>query len=107
MKLMRTITAERPILWGTSIIGFGRYRYRYDSGRRGEMPLTGVAPRKQALSIYIMDGVAAHATLLSQLGKHKVGKSCLYVKRLEDIDRGTLERLITESVAAMKRKYQA
>ncbi|MYF50316.1 MAG: DUF1801 domain-containing protein, partial [Gammaproteobacteria bacterium] len=96
-----------PKMWGPSIIGFGRYRYAYPSGRQGEMPLTGVSPRKQSLVLYIMPGFQGCAKLLERLGKHKTGKSCLYINKLDDVDNNVLCQLIRESVCAMRAKYEA
>ena len=105
MKLMREITGNRATMWGPSIVGFGKYHYKYASGREGEIFLTGFSPRKQALSIYIISGFKAHAGLMEKLGKFKTGKSCLYVKSLDDIDRAVLKELVTESVAHMRETY--
>jgi len=92
-------------MWGRSIVGFGSYHYRYASGREGDWMLTGFSPRKQALTLYIMDGFDGHEDLMSKLGKYKTGKSCLYVKSLEHIDMDVLRELVTESVAYMRRTY--
>ena len=105
VALMQEITGEKPAMWGTSIIGFGSYSYRYDSGRTGDWPLTGVSPRKQNLSIYIMTGFADSEALLKKLGKHKTGRSCLYINKLADIHLPTLKTLIRRSVTAMRKKY--
>lgn len=105
LKLMREITGEKPAMWGPSIVGFGSYHYRYESGREGDWMLTGFSPRKQALTLYIMDGFDGHDHLMSKLGKYKTGKSCLYVKSLEDVDMDVLRELVTESVAYMRRTY--
>jgi len=105
IALMREITGKRPKMWGSSIIGFGSYHYRYRSGREGDWPLTGLSPRKQNLTIYIMPGFSRYASLMKKLGKYKTGKSCLYVKTLDDVDRGTLRQLIARSVADMKKMY--
>ena len=105
MKLMREITGNRATMWGPSIVGFGKYHYKYASGREGDFFLTGFSPRKQALSIYIISGFKAHAGLMEKLGKFKTGKSCLYVKSLDDIDRAVLKELVTESVAHMRETY--
>lgn len=105
IALMREITGKRPKMWGASIIGFGSYHYRYRSGREGDWPLTGLSPRKQNLTIYIMPGFSRYASLMKKLGKYKTGKSCLYVKTLDDVDRGTLRQLIARSVADMKKMY--
>lgn len=103
LELMKQVTGWEPQMWGDSIVGFGRYHYRYASGREGDWFLTGFSPRKQALTLYIMAGFGRYDSLLGKLGKFKTGQSCLYVKRLEDIDWPTLTELIAESVAEMKR----
>lgn len=105
IKMMQKITHKRPTMWGTSIVGFGSYHYKYASGREGDLFLTGVSPRKQALTVYVMPGFNDYDDLLSRLGKHKTGKSCLYINKLEDVDVGVLELLITESVRHMEKKY--
>ena len=86
-------------MWGEGIVGFGRYHYRYASGREGEWFVAGFAPRKQALTLYIMSGFKGHAALMKRLGKHKTGRSCLYIKRLSDVDAGVLRELVASSVA--------
>lgn len=103
--MMRRATGRRATLWGPSIVGYGRYRYRYDSGRSGEFMLTGYSPRKQAMTVYIMPGFDAHAALLERLGTHRTGKSCLYIKRLSDVDEDVLEELIVRSVDVMRARY--
>jgi hypothetical protein len=105
LKLMQEITGEKPAMWGSSIVGFGSYHYRYESGREGDWMLTGFSPRKQALTLYIMSGFRRYEDLMSRLGKYKTGKSCLYVKNLEDIDLDVLRELIAESVVFMRRTY--
>lgn len=105
VRLMKEVTGEAPAMWGTSMIGFGSYRYRYSSGREGEWMLTGLAPRKQALSIYIMDGFADHADTMKKLGRYRTGKSCLYVRRLEDIDLAVLRDLVAASVDNLRGRY--
>ena len=97
LKMMREVTGEKPAMWGPSIVGFGSYRYEYASGRSGEWPATGFSPRKNAMSLYIMPGFSHYASLMKKLGKHKTGKSCLYIKKLEDVDVGTLEELVRRS----------
>ena len=99
MQLMREVTGEEPAMWGTSIVGFGSYRYKYASGREGEWPLAAFSPRKQNLTLYIMAGFKNYDTLLSDLGKYKRGKACLYINKLEDIDIPTLRELIKQSAA--------
>ena len=101
LKLMREITGDEPAMWGTSIIGFGSYRYRYASGREGEWFLAGFSPRKQNLTLYIMSGFDNYDSLLADLGKYKTGKSCLYINKLEDVDLPTLRELVRQSVTHM------
>ena len=98
LELMRDVTGEEPAMWGTSIVGFGSYRYKYASGREGEWFLTGFSPRKRNLTLYIMAGFENYDSLLADLGKHKTGKSCLYINKLEDVDIPTLRKLIRQSV---------
>ncbi len=105
IEIMRSITGEPAKMWGTSIIGFGSYHYKYASGREGEMCATGLSPRKQSLVLYIMAGFGDYDELLAKLGKFKTGKSCLYVNKLEDVHLRTLKRLIRASVQAMRKKY--
>jgi hypothetical protein len=104
--MMRRATGKRARMWGTSIVGFGTYHYKYASGREGDFFLTGFSPRKQALTVYIMAGFSRFDRLMKKLGKHKKGKSCLYVKRLADVDQGVLEQLINESVKFMRKNYE-
>lgn len=101
-ELMQEVTAAEPIIWGDSIIGFGRYHYKYASGREAEWFLTGFSPRKQKLTLYIMSGFEEYDELLGKLGKHSTGKSCLYVKKLADVDQDVLRELVSKSVAHMK-----
>ena len=105
MKLMREATGKRATMWGAAIVGFGKYHYKYASGREGDFFLTGFAARKQALTIYIVNGFEPHAALMEKLGKFKTGKSCLYIKSLDDIDRAVLADLVKASVAYMREKY--
>ena len=105
MKLMSETTGNRAKMWGTSIVGYGKYHYKYASGREGDFFLTGFAPRKQALTIYIVSGFSINPKLMEKLGKYKTGKSCLYVKKLDDVDRSALSQLVKESVAYMRKKY--
>lgn len=102
LQLMEAITEAKPKMWGKTIVGFGSYRYRYKSGREGEWFLCGFSPRKQALTIYIMSGFETFEELMSKLGKYKTGKSCLYIKRLENIDLDVLRSLITASVKHLR-----
>ncbi len=103
--LMKRITGWAPKMWGPSIVGFGKYHYKYESGREGELCVIGFSPRKTAMTIYIMPGFSGYAGLLKRLGKHKTGKSCLYINTLADVDLDVLETLITSSVEAMRDKY--
>lgn len=105
IDMMTRLSGEPATMWGSSIIGFGRYHYRYESGREGDAMRIGFAPRKGQTVIYLMDGYAGHGELLASLGKHKTDKSCLYVKRLSDIDTGVLEAMIARSLAAMDERY--
>ena len=99
--LMEAATGAPARLWGPSIVGFGVYHYRYESGREGDWMVTGFSPRKNDLTLYIMPGFARYEALMAKLGKHKTGKSCLYIKRLADVDMAVLETLVRDSVAAM------
>ena len=105
LEMMKGLFKDAPKMWGSSIIGFGEYHYRYESGREGDFFKAGFSPRKNALSIYIMSGLDRHQEKLSQLGKYKKGKSCLYVKRLEDVDINVLSSLIEQSYEQMTKKY--
>jgi len=102
LGLMQDVTDEEPVMWGDSIVGFGTYRYKYASGHQAEWMLTGFSPRVQNLTLYIMDGFDEYDQLLGGLGKHSTGKSCLYIKRLENIDLDVLRQLLEKSVAHMK-----
>jgi len=104
-KIMRDATGKRARMWGTSIVGFDKYDYNYDSGHSGSAAITGFSPRAQNISIYIMPGFKKYGVLMKKLGKHKTGKSCLYIKRLDDVDRKVLTRLIKDSVKEMRRIY--
>jgi len=99
LKLMREVSGQPPKLWGDSIVGFGSYHYKYASGREGDWFPIGFSPRKANLTIYVLAGFERHAALLTKLGKHKTAKSCLYVKRLADIDLAVLRRLLEDSLA--------
>jgi hypothetical protein len=106
MAMMRKLTRKPPKMWGPSIVGFGSYRYTYESGRTGEAPLAGFAIRGRELVVYLMCEGDAEKSLLAKLGPHKIGKSCLYFKRLTDLDRGVLEKLIATSIAEVQRRYR-
>jgi len=101
LKLMKDVTKKKPKMWGPSIVGFGEYHYHYESGREGDWFLTGFSPRKQNLTLYIMAGFAEYADLMRKLGKHKTGKSCLYINNFGDINLPVLRELIALSVAHM------
>src|SRR5262249_55773830 len=98
-ELMRTVTGEPPVMWGASIVGFGSYHYRYDSGRTGDAPLAGFSPRKANLVVYLVSGFEdRYPMLLDSLGPHRTGKSCLYLKRLGDVDLDVLRQLVERSM---------
>lgn len=105
LDLMQEVTGYEPKMWGDSIVGFGSCHYRYDSGREGDMALTGFSPRKENLTIYIPPGFERYRDLLARLGKHKTAKSCLYLKRLADIDISILRELVKDSVLQMRTRY--
>ncbi len=105
IAMMQKLSGHPPKLWGPSIIGFGRYHYKYDSGREGDSLRIGMSPRKGKTVLYIMGGFPQHESILSRIGKHKTGKACLYIKRLSDLDIGVLGELISASLAAMQAKY--
>jgi Domain of unknown function (DU1801) len=104
-KMMAAASGCKAAMWGTAIVGYGRYDYKYASGREGSWFICGFSPRKQALTLYIMPGFAKFDALMKKLGKYKTGKSCLYVKSLADVDMDVLQTLITESVRFMQKKY--
>ena len=106
MKLLEETTGYKAKMWGTSIVGFGTYHYKYASGREGDWPLTGFSPRKQNLTLYIMAGFDKYAELMQKLGKHSAAKSCIYIKRLDDIHLPTLKKLVRESVKQLKKRHQ-
>jgi Domain of unknown function (DU1801) len=103
--MMTRLSGEPPKMWGPSIIGFGSYHYKYDSGREGTSPRIGFSPRKGQTVIYLVDGYNDRAEQLARLGKHKTGKSCLYIKRLSDVDVGVLEDMMVGSLAYMADAY--
>jgi len=102
IKIMKEATKSEPNMWGKSIIGFGSYHYKYDSGREGNMPIIAPSPRKQSLVLYIMPGFEEYEAELEKLGPHTTGKCCLYIKRLADIDLARLKKIVAKSVAKMK-----
>ena len=106
MALLEKITRQPPKMWGPSIVGYGVYRYTYESGRTGEAPWVGFAIRGRELVLYVVGEGDRQKALLSRLGKHKMGKSCLYFKRLADLDQSVLEQLIANSVEEVRRRYE-
>ena len=105
VKLMNKVTGAKPKMWGPSIVGFGQYHYKYESGHEGDSCLTGFSPRKQNITVYVMPGLAEQTDLQGKLGKHKAGKGCLYIKRLADVDLKVLEKMIEHSVKYLRGKY--
>ncbi len=104
MKMMKSVTGKQPTMWGPSIVGYGSYHYKYASGREGDWFVTGFSSRKQALTLYLMAGFEGCKGLLAKLGKYKTGKSCLYIKRLSDIDTAVLQQLIQDSADRMTKR---
>ena len=104
-EMMTRISGEKPTMWGPTMVGFGSHHYKYESGREGDLFMTGFSPRKTSLVLYIMPGYGQFDDIMARLGKHKTGKACLYINKLEDVDMAVLEELITKSVAWMRNKY--
>ena len=105
LDLMSEITGEKPFMYGTSIVGFGHFQMTYESGREVDWFYCGFSPRKASMSLYIMSGFDSYTKLMEKLGKHKTGKSCLYINKLEDVHMPTLKKLIKQSVTYLKKKY--
>lgn len=105
-KLMEKLTGEKPAMWGSSIVGFGSYHYKYESGREGDAGLIGFSPRKAQLVLYIVNGYEEYGPMLKKLGKHSIGKSCLYIKRLSDIDMDVLTQMMKDSIKHMRATYK-
>ncbi len=105
-KLMKEATGERPKMWGEAMVGFGSYHYKYESGREGDFFLSGFSPRKQNLTIYIMSGFKPYSDLMEKLGEFKASKSCLYIKKLEDIDIKVLAKLVKLSAVCIAKRYK-
>jgi len=103
--MMERLSGHPPAMWGPTIIGFGRYKYRYDSGHKGEMARIGFSPRAKELVFYLINGLSGQQTLLGRLGKYRTGKCCLYIKSLDLVDRGVLKQLIADELAYMREKY--
>lgn len=106
LELMQNTSAYEAKMWGASIIGFGSYHYKYESGHEGDAPLLGFSPRKSAISLYVFTGLEEHAHLLNDLGKFKRGKACIYVKKLADIDVEKLRLIMLETMKYLRTKYQ-
>lgn len=104
-EIFREVSGFEPRMWGPSIVGYGRYHYKYESGREGDFLATGFAPRKANLVIYIMPGYTDFSAILARLGKHKIGKSCLYINKLDDIDLGVLKELIAAGIEDLGRHW--
>jgi hypothetical protein len=104
--MFRRVTGWSPRMWGPTMVGYGQYHYRYETGREGDFLATGFSPRKASLSVYIMPGYQDYAPILERLGKHKLGKSCLYINKLADVDTDVLEELIRAGLADLARKYE-
>lgn len=105
MRILKDVTGARPVMWGPSIVGYGSYHYRYESGREGDWFLAGFSPRKRDLTVYVMSGFEPHGALMRKLGPHQTGKGCLYLKSLDDVDLPTLTELLKRSVEIVKRRY--
>ncbi len=105
MALLRKVTRKSPKMWGPSIVGYGSYRYTYSSGRTGEAPLAGFAIRGRDLVVYLLVDGEEQRSLLSRLGRHRMGKVCLYFRRLADLDKPTLEKLVAGSIAEVRRRH--
>ena len=103
VEMMEEITGEKPKMWGKAIVGFGCYHYKYESGREGDAPIIAFSPRKQDLTLYLAYGYDQWSEFIEKLGKHRTGKSCLYIKRLSDVHEPTLKKLIRESVKKMRK----
>jgi hypothetical protein len=106
LALMKTATRTEPKMWGPSIVGFGQYHYKYDSGREGDICMIGFSPRSQALTMYINPEFAAYEPLMKKLGKYTNGHSCVYIKKLEDVNMDVLKQIVTQSFRHMKQKYK-
>jgi hypothetical protein len=105
LEMMRDVTGEEPRMYGASIVGFGKYHYKYDSGREGDFILTGFSPRKQNLTLYLMGGFENDEEVRGRLGKHKVGKSCLYINKLDDVNEEVLREMVQRSVEQVRAMY--
>jgi len=106
-SMMEDVTGEKPVLWGDSLIGFGTYHYKYASGHEGDTALVGFAPRKDRITIYLVDGFDDREEMLQRLGKHTRGKSCLHIKRLDDVDVKVLRQMVKSSVTQMRKRARS
>lgn len=106
LQLMQEVSGHEPKMWGPTIIGFGSYHYKYESGHEGDAPLLGFSPRKAAISLYVFTGLKEHETFLEGLGKFKMGKACIYANKLADINLEVLKKLMQESVTFLHQKYE-
>jgi hypothetical protein len=102
--MMEAVTGEKPVLWGDAIVGFGTYHYKYATGHEGDAPVIAFSPRKRNLTVYLIYGFAENEQLLAKLGKHSTAKTCLYIKKLEDVDLKVLEKLIKDTVRQVRRQ---
>ena len=105
-ELIKKASGFEPKMWGNAIVGFGRYHYKYESGREGDMCLIGFSPRKKNITLYIMAGIESQRDLLDELGKHKTSKGCLYINKLSDIDKNILTKRMKNAIAYLKSKYK-
>lgn len=103
--LMERLSGHKPAMWGPTIVGFGRCHYKYESGREGDMPRIGFSPRGRELVLYVSEDYSRHQPLMDRLGRHRTGKSCLYIKSLDDVDRDVLEQLVVDGLAHVQRRY--
>ena len=104
-RMMANVTGQKPKMWGPSIVGFGIYHYKYESGREGDSPLTGFSSRKGAISVYLVASPPGRDELLSRLGKHNMGRACLSIRKISDVDFSVLEQLVAGSIAEVRRRY--
>ena len=105
LDIMKKIIKEEPVMWGQSMIGFGKYHYKYESGREGSAPLVGMASRANAITLYLPLNFDKREELLSRFGKHKTGKGCIYIQKLEDIDKGILSKMVKNSIEYRKKQH--
>ncbi len=107
IDIMKRVSGHEPRMWGPTIVGFGAYHYRYESGHEGDAPLLGFSPRKAAISLYVFTGLDEHQHLLQGLGKFKNGKACIYIKKLSDVDEAKLVAMMQETIRFLKERYEA